>query len=60
MTESIRLEELAAQAQHARERYSLYRAKTLSSRPSSPGRLRELRRASLVASERAERAKANA
>jgi ribosomal protein L29 len=60
MTESSQLEELAAQANHARERYSLYRAKTLSSRPTSPGRLRELKRASLVATARAERAKTNA
>jgi hypothetical protein len=60
MTESRRLEELAAQAQHARDRYSLYRAKTLSSRPTSPGRLRELRRASLFATARVERAKASA
>ena len=60
MTESSLLEELQAEAQHARERHSLYRAKMLSSRPTSPGRLRELRRASLVATARAERAKTNA
>jgi hypothetical protein len=60
MTESSRLDELQAEAHHARERHSLYRAKTLSSRPTSPGRLRELKRASLVANARAERAKTNA
>ncbi len=60
MTESSRFEELQAEAQHARDRHSLYRAKTLSSRPTSPGRLRELKRASLVATARAERAKTNA
>ena len=60
MTESRRLEELVAQAQYARDRYSLYRGKMLSSRPTSPGRLRELKRASLVATQRADRAKVNA
>jgi hypothetical protein len=60
MTDSIRLEELFAQAKHARERHSLYRAKTLSSRPTSPGRLRDLKRASTAATARAERAKLDA
>ncbi|HMD56910.1 MAG TPA: hypothetical protein VKG82_05505 [Solirubrobacteraceae bacterium] len=39
------LDDLKAQAQYARERYQLYKAKTLGQRPTSPERLRELQRA---------------
>jgi hypothetical protein len=39
------LDDLRAQAQYARERYQLYKAKAYGQRPSSPARLRELERA---------------
>jgi len=38
------LEELRAQAVHARERYQLYKAKSYASRPTSGARMRELQR----------------
>jgi hypothetical protein len=38
------LEDLRTQAQYARERYRLYKAKALGQRPTSPARLRELER----------------
>jgi hypothetical protein len=43
---AARLDDLRAQAQHARERYELYKAKAYSQRPTSPVRMRELERAS--------------
>jgi hypothetical protein len=46
---SRRLEELRAEARHASARYRLYRAKTHSSRPTSPARLRGFERASKLA-----------
>ncbi len=36
------LQDLRTQAQYARERYQLYKAKTYGPRPTSPARLREL------------------
>jgi hypothetical protein len=39
------LEDLRAQAQYARERYQLYKAKAYGQRPTSPARLRQLQRA---------------
>ena len=39
-----RLEDLRTQARYWRERYSLYQAKTYGPRPTSPARLRELKR----------------
>ena len=48
-TGSRRLEELTAEAKYARDRYRLYRAKVHSPRPTSPGRLRKLERASNMA-----------
>jgi len=39
------LDDLAIQARYARERYQLYKARALSSRPTSPQRLSELHRA---------------
>ena len=39
------LEDLRTQAQYARERYQLYKAKTYGPRPTSPARLRELQQA---------------
>ena len=38
------LEDLRAQAQYARERYQLYKAKSYTSRPTSGARMRELQR----------------
>jgi hypothetical protein len=43
-TSAARLEELQAQAQHARQRYDLYRAKAYGPRLTSPARMRELER----------------
>jgi hypothetical protein len=39
------LDDLRIQAQYARERYRLYKARTLGQRPTSSQRLRELQRA---------------
>jgi hypothetical protein len=39
------LDDLRAKAKYARERYQLYKAKAYGQRPTSPARLRELRRA---------------
>jgi hypothetical protein len=39
------LADLRAQAQHARQRYQLYKAKAYGPRPTSPARMRELQRA---------------
>lgn len=39
------LDDLRTQAQYARERYQLYKARTLGQRPTSSQRLRELQRA---------------
>ena len=41
---AARLDELEAQAQYARQRYDLYKAKVYGPRMTSPGRLRELER----------------
>jgi hypothetical protein len=51
VTNAARLEDLRAQALHARQRYDLYKAKTYSQRLTSPARLRELERASARAQE---------
>jgi hypothetical protein len=47
--ESTRLE---AEARYHRDRLALYRARILSSKPASPGRLRELERTSRMAEAR--------
>ena len=39
------LEDLRAEARYRRERYDLYKAKMYGGRPTSPARLRELKRA---------------
>jgi hypothetical protein len=39
------LDDLRAQAQHARQRYDLYKARVYGQRPTSPTRMRELQRA---------------
>src|SRR4051812_31248531 len=49
---SDHIDDLRAQAQHARERYQLYKAKAYGPRPTSPERLRELQRAYEQAQER--------
>ncbi len=46
------LEDLRTQAQYARERYQLYKAKTYGPRPTSPARLRELQHTYEQAEER--------
>jgi hypothetical protein len=55
-----RIEELTAEADHARRAYELYKAKVYSSRPTSPGRLRELKRTSEIAQMRLIRARNDA
>jgi hypothetical protein len=52
------LEELAAEARYARERYDLYRAKAYGPRPTSDARMRELERLCSSAEERLAAAKA--
>ena len=54
------LDDLRAQARHARERYQLYKARTFGQRPTSEERLRELRRAYEQAEERRRFAEAEA
>ena len=54
------LDEMRAQANYARERYQLYKAKSHGLRPTSPERLRELRRASEQADDRLHFAEAEA
>lgn len=54
-----RLVELEAEARYARERYQLYKAKAYGARPTSPGRLRELERTSMLATRRLDRARAD-
>jgi hypothetical protein len=56
MTSLRRLEELSAEARYHRERRDLYRAKTYGPRPTSPAKLRELERASVVSEARLRRA----
>jgi len=53
-----RLVELEAEERYARERYQLYKARAYGSRPTSPGRLRELERRSVLAKRRLDRARA--
>jgi hypothetical protein len=55
---SRRVAELEAEAQHASERYRLYRAKVYGPRLTSFGRLRELERESKLAESRLQRAAA--
>ena len=60
MKSSAHLDDLRAQAVHARQRYDLYKAKVYSQRPTSPERLRELERESALAEERLRFAEAEA
>ena len=55
-----RLDDLRLQAQYARERYQLYKARTLGQRPTSSQRLRELQRAAEQAEARFRFAQAEA
>ena len=52
------LEDLRAQAQHARQRYDLYKARAYGQRPTSEARMRELQRASEQAEARLRAAEA--
>jgi hypothetical protein len=47
-----RVKELEAEARYARDRLALYRARVLSAKPASAGRLRELERISTAADAR--------
>jgi hypothetical protein len=60
MTSSAHLDDLRAQAVHARQRYDLYKAKVYSQRATSPERLRELERESALAQDRLRFAEAEA
>ena len=53
------LEQLLAEARHARERYQLYRARVYGGRPASLSRLRELERARDGAEARLRRARSS-
>jgi hypothetical protein len=48
MSSPRRLDELRADALHHRQRLDLYRAKVYGPRPTSPARLKELERASVL------------
>ena len=50
------IEHLRAEARYHRDRAALYRARSLTGRPTTPGRLRELERAAISAQERLDRA----
>jgi hypothetical protein len=51
------LQRLEAEARYHRDRLALYRARVMSARPTSPGRLRELERISAAADARLHRAR---
>jgi hypothetical protein len=50
---------LEAEARYTRERYQLYRARAYGPRATSPARLRELERRSILATRRLDRARAD-
>ena len=52
MPDDLVIEQLTSQARYHRERYDLYRAKMYGPRPTTHGRLEELRRACDAAEER--------
>jgi hypothetical protein len=54
---SSELQRLEAEARYHRDRLALYRARVMSARPTSPGRLRELERISAAADARLHRAR---
>jgi len=56
MANSVRIEELRAEARYHRERLDLYRAKVYGPRPTTTSRLRELERAQRAAEARLSRA----
>lgn len=53
------LTELKAAAEHARQRHDLYKAKTYGPKPTSPQRLRELKREAERAASSLDRARAD-
>lgn len=55
-----RLSVLKAEMAHARDRFTLYRAKCYGPTRTSPGKLQELKRNSILAKRRFERAQADA
>lgn len=55
--DAARLEQLEAEARHARQRVDLYRAKMYGPRPTDPAELRELERIAHSAAERLEHAR---
>ena len=55
-----RLSELKAEATHAREKFKLYRAKCYGPTRTSPGKLQLLKKDSILAKRRYERAQADA
>ena len=55
-----RLSQLKAEATVARERYTLYRAKSYGPKQTSPSKLQLLKRESILANRRLEHAKAHA
>ncbi len=57
---SARLDDLRAQAEYARQRYQLYKAKSYGLRPTSTVRMRELERAAARAQARLEAAETQA
>jgi hypothetical protein len=58
--DAARLEELEAEALHARRRVELYRAKMYGPRPTDPAEMRELERVARSAAERLEHARRTA
>jgi hypothetical protein len=54
------LDDLRVQAQYARQRYQLYKAKAYGQRPTSPARMRELERGCAQAEARLRAAEAEA
>jgi hypothetical protein len=54
----LHLDDLRAQAQHARQRYQLYKARVYGGRGTTPARLRELERADEQAQARLQAAEA--
>jgi hypothetical protein len=60
ITPAAHLDDLRAAAQHARQRYDLYKAKAYSQRLTSPSRMRELERACAQADDAYRRPKARA
>ena len=54
------IEHLTAEARYHRDRFALYRARALTGKPTTPGKLRELERVATSAQERLDRARRRA